>query len=180
MTQLYRQAAIVDDPGLEAQARRRPWDEAYLAATALPRAIGRLLASLRMGAGISTLRLAERIGRHQPQIVALELPRGGAPRLDTLERFVKGCDAELALVARDADGRLHAVGVTSDAFAEDLARRLDATAAPAVKAAARRADRASAPAEKPPEPGAARPPVGRKMRRRDGSALQAAVGKARP
>jgi transcriptional regulator with XRE-family HTH domain len=168
MTSIYRLDRIVDVPEIEAQARRFIRDEAMLAATALPRAVGRLLSRLRMGAGLSTPKLAERVGRHQPQLVALERAHRGAPRLDTLERFVKGCDAELALVARDAEGRLHVVGVTGDGFAEQLATRLDATGEPA----------AAAPTADAPVAAARGRPARRTRAREVRLAHPAAVGKA--
>jgi transcriptional regulator with XRE-family HTH domain len=94
-------------------------------------AVGRFLAGFRNAASLTSRQLAEKLGWKQPQVTRLEGAGGGLPKLETLKSFIDGCDGELALVGRDAAGRVHVCAVSSDSFAKALEATLRAEVQPA-------------------------------------------------
>jgi transcriptional regulator with XRE-family HTH domain len=103
------------DEGLKYEGFR----EGYKARDALIR-MGEMLRNLRESAGFRQEELAAKIGMSQPAISRLESgfgPRG--PEMETIMRFVHGCEAELVVgvksmrVAEAADKNEHLLGETS-------------------------------------------------------------------
>jgi DNA-binding XRE family transcriptional regulator len=81
------------DEGMQAPGFR----EGYEARDAMIR-LGDMLRGLREAAGYTQEQLAQRTGMAQPAISRLESgfgPRG--PEMDTIARFVHGCDAQLVM-----------------------------------------------------------------------------------
>jgi transcriptional regulator with XRE-family HTH domain len=81
-------------------------------------ALGRLCAALRLAAGLTTRRLAERLGWNQAQVSRLESAQGGLPKLGTLAELGAGTGSRLAIVAKDATGRWHVAPVGDDPNAD--------------------------------------------------------------
>jgi transcriptional regulator with XRE-family HTH domain len=74
--------------------------EGYDARDALIR-VGEMLRQVREAAGLTQDELADKIGMKQPAISRLESGTGPhGPELDTVMRFVHGCDLELTVGAK--------------------------------------------------------------------------------
>jgi transcriptional regulator with XRE-family HTH domain len=79
--------------GLKSEAFR----EGYAARDALIR-LGTLLRQVRDASGMTQLELAERIGMTQPAVSRIESGFGPhGPEIDTVMRYVQGCDYELVI-----------------------------------------------------------------------------------
>lgn len=82
--------------GLKSEAFR----EGYAARDALIR-LGTLLRRVREASGMTQVELAERVGMTQPAVSRIESGFGPhGPEIDTVMRFVQGCDFELVIGAK--------------------------------------------------------------------------------
>jgi transcriptional regulator with XRE-family HTH domain len=79
--------------GLKSEAFR----EGYAARDALIQ-LGTMLRQVRETSGMTQLELAERVGMTQPAVSRIESGFGPhGPEIDTVMRFVQGCDFELVI-----------------------------------------------------------------------------------
>ncbi len=79
--------------GLKSEAFR----EGYATRDALIR-LGTLLRQVREASGMTQLELAERVGMTQPAVSQMESGFGPhGPEIDTVMRFVQGCDFDLEI-----------------------------------------------------------------------------------
>ena len=82
--------------GLKSEAFR----EGYAARDALIR-LGTLLRQVREASGMTQVELAERVGMTQPAVSRIESGFGPhGPEIDTVMRYVQGCDFELVIGAK--------------------------------------------------------------------------------
>jgi len=82
--------------GLKSEAFR----EGYAARDALIR-LGTLLRQVREASGMTQMQLAERVGMTQPAVSRIEAGFGPhGPEIDTVMRYVQGCDFELVIGAK--------------------------------------------------------------------------------
>lgn len=89
--------------GLKSEAFR----EGYAARDALIQ-LGTLLRQVREASGMTQVELAERVGMTQPAVSRIESGFGPhGPEIDTVMRYVQGCDFELVIGAKHR----HAAGM---------------------------------------------------------------------
>lgn len=82
--------------GLRSEAFR----EGYAARDAIIR-LGTLLRRVREASGMTQVELAERVGMTQPAVSRIESGFGPhGPEIDTVIRYVQGCDFELVIGAK--------------------------------------------------------------------------------
>jgi transcriptional regulator with XRE-family HTH domain len=93
--------------------------EGYTARDALIR-LGEMLQQLREASGLTQTQLASRVGMTQPAVSRMESGLGpNGPEIDTVMRFMHGCDFELVIGAkqRAKSRRQAAASLTTTALA---------------------------------------------------------------